>query len=155
MALSPHNRMTQQTKIYVGVIAAVFVLLIIAIVLFFLSRKKKNDDAHVAIQDVKATAGNSNVVVGPLPAAPKQNSPQDLNKVLKKGMSTPEVGTLQTILNLKGYNLSVDDSFGQKTEDALFALTTKKQTSINEMSSYVAGLGGMSGTGTSLFSWFR
>ena len=46
---------------------------------------------------------------------------------LKKGDSNDYVKNLQITLNNKGENLTVDGSFGQKTEDALFRLTGKRE----------------------------
>lgn len=64
--------------------------------------------------------------------------------VLKKGDRGDKVGELQSLLNKGlvkagvGYaTLAVDESFGSKTEGALYLLTGKKSISINEFNTFL------------------
>lgn len=54
----------------------------------------------------------------------------DVNKILKKGMSGPEVTQLQTVLKQKGQNITIDGQFGAQTEAALIAVAGVNQITL-------------------------
>lgn len=54
----------------------------------------------------------------------------DVNKILKKGMSGPEVTQLQTVLKEKGQNIAIDGQFGAQTEAALIAVAGVNQITL-------------------------
>lgn len=137
------------TKYYVGIAAFLAALLIGLIIFYFATKRKKTDAAALVVEDIKSV--NATGIVKP---STNQKTKANLDLLLKKGMDTPEVGTLQEILNLKGASLTVDDAFGQKTEDALVSIAGRKETTLNAMASLVAGLNFDSTGGSSLYSWF-
>lgn len=57
----------------------------------------------------------------------------DKSKKLKKGITSPEVCQLQSMLNKKGAKLVVDGAFGKKTEDALLANTQVKEITLESI----------------------
>lgn len=57
----------------------------------------------------------------------------DKSKKLKKGITSPEVCQLQSMLNKKGAKLVVDGAFGKKTEDALLANTQVKEITLDSV----------------------
>lgn len=140
---------TQKNNTYIYAILILVLVLMMSVAIYVFAKKKKHEEADVAVADIKAV--NAGGIVKP---TTQQSSAQNLDLVLKKGVNSPEVATLQTILNLRitGTKLTVDGSFGQKTEDALMAARGVKETSLNQMNSYVAGLGGL--MPSSGFSWF-
>lgn len=154
MALYPLSKKmaenkTNKTLMYITGI--LFVLTGLVVILYFVMKAKKKkelQDHATVVEDIKSV--NATGVVKP---SSKQNSNANLDLVLKKGSNSPEVGTLQAILNLKGAGLAVDNAFGQKTEDALVAQTGRKQTTLNQMSSSVLGLS-LTPEDSGLFSWF-
>lgn len=153
MALSPLKIMATKTdsntKYYVGIAGFLLVLLIALIIFYFSTKRKKTETAAAVVEDIKSV--NSTGIAKPSTA---QKTKANLDLLLKKGMDVPEVGTLQEILNFKGASLTVDDNFGQKTEDALLSIAGKKETTLNAMSSLVAGFKTSSTGASTSYSWF-
>lgn len=55
------------------------------------------------------------------------------NEVLKRGSTGKEVAALQTALQEKGYNIAIDEDFGQQTEKILFEATGKTSIRVKDI----------------------
>lgn len=91
------------------------VVLFVAIAAFLYKRSKKSKDDETNNNKTNGTTSNGSGTGGTTSSITYTND----NFPLKKGSKGPRVKNLQKFLNWKGYNLTVDGYFGEKTAAAL------------------------------------